>query len=64
MPDICSADEIQLGQDLLTQVEEATRAASLCAWAAREVTEACATKTTMLQTILADNEPRLPAAQA
>ena len=52
VPDICTPAQAQLGLDLLTQVEEATRAATLCVWAQREVTEACATKNTMLQTLL------------
>ena len=55
VPDICTAEEQQIGVDLLTQVEEATEAATLCAWAQREVAEACATKNTMLQTLLLDN---------
>lgn len=63
VPDICTAEEQQIGVDLLTQVEEATEAATLCAWAQREVAEACATKNTMLQTLLLDNQSRLPAAQ-
>ena len=62
--DICSSEQMVLGTDLTTQLDEAVREATLCTWLESEVVSSCAAKKVMLEQLYNDNENSLTDAQA